>query len=680
MTAITFQVKLPVSNPLKFTRDGSPKNQRASFDQRSYAQVKNATTELGIYQQLYENADPCKFEFFTNFPSSRVRILDCDGEEVGDILFPGVEVEYRNKVYRADCKIASINGKLFIYFDEGVKYTDEDFTIEGDAYVLTGKLPAIQAVAGDLLTYSLNGVDFSTAPIGSIVWDPDLKAEGYLTDVDLILVEPVDGLVVVDYNQKPVDLYSQSLDFSALPEGVYYVKLEFGTGATFDLMTFTSEPIHIASEHVESLAIDYRHTGIFNKADKWNYVYADGEYNRLRLPADFFKYVPSGEIEEDVNDTGTPRLQQAVPFRELQLEARNIPGWLADKISMVLSHDTKVINGYQWVNDGFGTFETVDRMDIGTYTVNLRQKEDRTLFENEIEGLVEASWDPDLIEDIAFGGDDVDSTFNANVPGLFRFISVPAWITPSQDTFQNGDVITFTIAPNAVLLPRSAVLTAISDDYDGLEAQITIAQAYDTSVVEFIEASDYDVDLLGDAGSEVDVTVNASGPWEAINQSGHAFAFAIDGDTLTISEPTENSDDEDRIGVIRIRLVGNPAVFKDITVTQAPFDGLTNLSPSVILISPGNIDTEQLVDVTAQASCQWQASSAAWGATPGVNILEWLHFDTSVFTGTVIGFAIQCDAKPPYYPGGGASRIATVTFTNINNPSDQVILTIEQTD
>ncbi len=680
MAAIKFIVELPVANPFKFTRDGLTKNQRANFDQRSYGEVINATVMQRNFSQMYETTDFCKFEFYSNFPNSRARIIDCDGAQVGDTLFPGLEVEYRNKVYRSDCKFASIDGKLFIYFESGYKYTDEDFLVTGDSFVLSGRLPAIQATTGDLMTYRIGTGDFATALIVAKVWNPDLQAEGYSTDVDYVLATPVDGVVQIDYNQKPVNLYSQEIDMTGLPDGVYRIKLEFGTGAIFTAMTFTSEPLDIREEHPNTLAMEYRHTGTFNRADRWSYVYADGEYNTLRMPIDFYKFVPSGEVDLDTNDTGIPRMQRAVPFREIIFEALNITSWLADKLNVVFAHDTKVINGYNWENENFGNFELVEQTDIGSYRINLRQKEDRTKYSNEADGNVEAFFDPDEIEDIAFGGDDVQSTFNANVPGLFRFASIPSWIHPDMEEFQNGDVITFTIDANAPLVGRSATLIAVSDDYDGLTASILIQQAYDESVPEFIEVATTLI-LPGDAGANQDLAVNSSSTWEAINQSGHAFVTDdSDQAAVNISEPTENDGEVARVGVVRVRLVSNPAVFKDINVTQNPFDGLTGLSPALILVTAGGENSVETVEVQAQGTCQWQATSPQWGEIEGENILLWLHFDTAVQTGPAAAFEIRIDAKPPYYPPDGEPRVGTVTFFNVNNPSDAVTLTITQND
>ena len=56
-----------------------------------------------------------------------------------------------------------------------------------------------------------------------------------------------------------------------------------------------------------------------------------------------------------------------------------MPSWLADKVQMALAHDHE---DHQWLSEweveNFGQFETLDRIDLGTYVIVLRQKDDRT--------------------------------------------------------------------------------------------------------------------------------------------------------------------------------------------------------------------------------------------------------------------------------------------------------------
>lgn len=218
MATINLLVEIPVANPFKFILDGANSDERADFDQRRYSNVKNASVEpLGDFSQPVEKADPYQVQFYSNFPLNKVTIVDCDDNVYGAPMFPSVAVQYRNKKYRSACKLTSINDKLFIYFLEGLEYSDEDFLVPGNLVALNGVTPNINAIAGDVVRLSLNGgADFIATTIDEIVWSPELRAEGYLTDLDYTLLNPIDGLVEITYDEKPANLLSQVIDFSAL--------------------------------------------------------------------------------------------------------------------------------------------------------------------------------------------------------------------------------------------------------------------------------------------------------------------------------------------------------------------------------------------------------------------------------------------------------------------------------
>ena len=70
---ITLIIEDAVANPIKFTLDSEPSDVRANFDQRRYAQVKNATVDdEKHYEQKFEKTDVIRIEFYSNFPLNRV--------------------------------------------------------------------------------------------------------------------------------------------------------------------------------------------------------------------------------------------------------------------------------------------------------------------------------------------------------------------------------------------------------------------------------------------------------------------------------------------------------------------------------------------------------------------------------------------------------------------------------
>jgi len=663
---LNFIIEDATANPIKFTLDNSPVDQRANFDQRRYRQTHNTTVDPDkVYKQLFEKTDPIRIQFYSNFPVNRCKIVDCHDTVYGAIMIPSIAVNYRNKIFRSGCKFSSIDGKMFIYFDQNLTYEDEDFTIAGDLIAYNGRLPNINAVPGDLIRYSLDGITFQDGTITEIRWNPSLQCEGYLTDVDVTLVEPIDGFVEIMYDEKPANLWTQLISLAGLDPGTYFIRREHGL-SSYDV-SFTSEPIQVAEYYEDTLAIEYRHVGTYNRPDIWNYQYLFDWKNIIRIPAAFYKFTPAGEIELDVNDNGIPRILRAVPFRQLEISFYNMPSWLADKLQMALAHDIKIINGYEWEVENFGQFELVDRLDLGTFTVVLRQKNDRSKKTDEFTYSITAEFVPPA-HAIPFGGVSVESEFLTNTGGTFHFLTLPSWITPDKSTFVNGDFISFTIAANAMLFDRSAILTAVCDAIDGLTAEISFAQNHDTTPpAEYLSVNTNSVTLSHPAGSNASVLVAASSGWETSNLSGFAFGAVIVGDyeSLTISAPSLNNTGANRVGVIRVSLISNPTVFQDITVTQTPQPP----PPPQLLASlptewnaPNRYGTRNFM-ITTEPGCKWQVYTSH----------TWIHCSTVIHTGNFT-INVQIDAAE----FDDVPREGSVTCVNILDPYNTIVIPITE--
>lgn len=668
---LEFIIEDAVSNPIKFTRDDNNVDQRANFDQRRYSQTKNATVDEGkTYNQKFENADIVRIEFFSNLPQNKVLIVDCDDNVYGAEMFPTVAVAYRNKFYRSTCKVSSIDGKVFIYFSDTIVYLDEDFTEQGAFAAFDGALPNIKAVAGDPVRYSIDGgVTFVSGLITEIRWNPDLQAEGYLIDAAINLINPVDGLVEINYDEKPANLYSQLLPLAGLAPGKYFVRRLHGV-TTYDY-SFTSEPLEIAPYHGATLALEYRHNGTYNRADLWNYVYLSDWKNVLRIPADFYKFAPAGEIDVDINDNGTPRMLRARPYRQIQINFLNMPSWLADKVQMALSHDVKMVNGYEYEVENFGQFELIDRLDLGTYTVELRQKNDRTKKIDTIVYSIDAYFEPPEVNSVSPVGGLLGPTFRTNSLAVFHFVSVPPGVLVDKETFVDGEVVTFSVSGNPSTIARSFTFLAVTDSFDGLSATFIINQLGAAPPPEFLDVDDNAV-LFDHAGSQTQiVNVNSSGDYN-ISITG-AFIFEAEkmpGDItkVRIMSPTANAGTTDRVGVVRLTLQSNAAIFQDINVTQTappppPPDVMLSVSPTEIGV-PANGGSRNVNVVTANPTDQWQAfSSAAWIVVSGA-------IQTGSKTFNIVIKKTDITTVTP--------RSGSVTFANILKPSDTLLVDIEQ--
>jgi hypothetical protein len=675
MAVIDFIVEIPTSNAIKLTLDGSVANNRGNVDDIRYYEGDHATLQQRAFLQPFEKTDPLRLQYYTNFLLARIRIVDCDDNEYGSAQVPTLAITYRGKKYRSAAKFASLEGKLFIYFQEGLEYEDEDFIVPGDLVNWSGRLPNIRAQVGDELRYKI-GVDFEGAVVEELRWNPALQAEGFLTDIDSAIVNPIDGLVEITYNEKDGNLYQRLISLASIIEdGIYYIKLEFGI-TDYTAAVYTSEPLDIRTLHEDSLALKYWHEGEFDLADLWGYVYLSDWFNLIRLPATFFQFRTAGEIEADVNDGNIPRMLRAAAFREMLFRAINIPSWLADKLQLVFGHDHKELNEYEWENENFGTYELInDRIDLGNYEIALRQVDDRTTYKKGFQQTLTATFTPPSFSAIPFAGDEVSALFNTNSGVPFRFIDLPDWITPDKETFVDGETVTFTIAANAPLFERMATLTAISDYYLGsIQATISFAQLYDTSTPpppEFIEVDDETVLLGYPAGSNVQLAVSASGDYTITPSGAHTFAAVKEngGINLRVSESTANFSLSNRTGTIRLALVSNPAVFVDIAVTQEfrPNQMLT-ASPSVEQTIGETGDTFVIDITTLEATTQWQA--VAVDPDSGY----YLHFDAGLKTGSQ-SFVVVADGRPFYIPYG---RELQIRFVNIFNTSDYVSFTVQQ--
>jgi len=666
---LEFIIEDAVANPIKFTLDSEPTGVRANFDQRRYAQTKHATVDDGkTYKQKFEKTDPIRIQFYSNFPQNRVRIVDCHDTPYGPDMFPSVAVDYRNKFYRSTCMFSSIEDKLFIYFSDTQEYTDEDFTVPGELISYEGRLPNINAMPGDLVRYSYDGVNFAAGEITEIRWNPTLQAEGYLIDQDVTLINPVQGLVEIAYDEKEANLYTQLISLAALVPGTYFIRREHGI-ALYDV-SFTSEPLAVAEVHEETLALEYRHNGTYNREDLWNYVYLFDWTNIVRIPADFYKFAPAGEVDVDISDRGIPRMLRAIPYRQVEISFYNMPSWLADKVQMALSHDVKIINGYEWEIENFGNFETIDRLDLGTYVVSLRQKNDRAKKTDSFTIDLLAYFEPPAVSSVSPVGALLGPTFRTNTLGVFHFVSIPPGISVDKETFIDGEVVSFSVSGNPSTIPRSFTFLAVSDSLDGLTATFTINQLGAAPPAEYLDVSSYEVTLPQPSGSNQLLDVSSSGDWNISTPSGFAFTAAKESGftKIRITAPSANPGPTARVGVVRLTLQSNPAIFKDINVTQSappppPPDVMLSVSPDWIAV-PGHGGSRNVNVVTANPTDQWQA----------VPSHSWIIVNGSIQTGSkTFNIFVNGASMETIFP-----RYGVVTFVNIFNADDTLIVNVEQ--
>src|SRR5690606_5070467 len=262
-----FIIEFPVANAVKFTRDDRNTDRRASFDQQRFADAVHMGMMERDFYQPFEQQDPLRPQFYTNFPISKLSVIDCFTWNTVASYNPTIAKQFTRKYYRADAKFVSVGGKLFIYFDTGNEYSDEDFEVPTIAANHEGRLPGqlVDRVGnGSVVRFNVGGTGEQFSFVDSVIWVPELQAEGFLTDKDYAINSPVDGVVEVRYNERDADLYSVPVDLSTL-EGIFVLRMEFGittTGGNLNtVVSYSSEPIDVQEFHQKSLAIGYRHEG-----------------------------------------------------------------------------------------------------------------------------------------------------------------------------------------------------------------------------------------------------------------------------------------------------------------------------------------------------------------------------------------------------------------------------------
>jgi hypothetical protein len=664
-----FYVDFPVANPLRFTRRGVTNNHRANFDQIRYAEAEHAGTQKKMYAQLFENTDPLRPQFFTNFPKKKIEITKYNENGTSEIVQTYTTVNtartYRNLKYRSACNFSSIDGKLFIYFTSNVEYLDSDFSIQGDLVEHDGRRPNINALEGDSVSFKFDTVgDWLSSVIidpSDTSWNKELKAEGYIVDYDINLLEPVTGLVEITYDEKEVDLFYKEISLSGYDEGIYTIAISFGL-SSFD-MIFDSEPIYIKEEHKNTLALQYRHNGTYDDEEQHGYLYLSDWVNVLRLPAKHHEMTPSGEVTVYEDDFGNPSATRAVPDRQVTFKAFNIPTWVLDKLNLIFAHDELIINEYQWEKSNFGSADYAERTDfVIKFEIPLKQKGDRRLASTEFESSLTASFTPSSIEEV-YGGGVTNVTFNCSAEEtIFKFQNLPSWITTDVDEFENGDVIEVTIAANAGYIERSYQLVAVSDDIEGLTATIDVEQAFNVAAPGYVDVAETYVDFPSIATS-YPVNVSASSAWSITKLGGASWLTVteVSGTQLSLAV-LSNGTTSSRTETVRVYLDSDATKYKDITVEQ-----YASSSALSINISPTEWELEYLPDVLslsviAPSSLTHQAKSNN----------SWLTIDTTLKTGN----ATRSVSASKWT--GKAARMGSVTVFSTDNPTNQKTLLVTQ--
>lgn len=667
MASTTATAKMIVANPLRLVRQFAVQNgRRKNFDDMPFNGVNHAALVEQKYNQPWTIYDSCVVQFLSNFETHEAGIYNCQEELVSDLTgLISKHKAYRNLKYRASCKGTSLAGFLFVFFDEGVTYEDEDFTTTVDEYNYGGSLPEsdfglLNVQVGDVVRVKIDvlHLQFETAVVTEIAYNPEHKAMGYKLDIPVDM-EPEDGLIEIIYNHKEHDLYAIPVSFSLDP-GRYFLRLTCNLGGASEI--FETETLLVEEDSEKSVLLEYMHTGIYDREDAFGFVYDDLNKIRLSLTR-FYQLDPSGDIEVFEADTGIPTQLRSVPFRKIRMQMTAIPNWLADKLNVILSHDTLQYSGYQYAIEEYGSSEHIEGNDTQNYEIVLRQVSNR--LEIESEGVSEelmASFTPDTAGIPALGTPGNNHTLSSNITGIFEVVAKPDWVNVSVDTLSNGELLTISISENTALTSRSGTVTYRSLEFPALEASIAVTQEAaepDEPAVDYLFVNPNALSFDG-GGETKTIGVNASGTYTILISSG--FTYEKISETEIEVTALLNDSGSTLTGSITFILDDDNNITAQVDLSQEAIAAVNSATPGIVnkSVAAGSVT----VEIDADPGCQWQVIKSSG--------ISWFSVSQTSGTGSD---DIRLIFESNY---GGGQRTATITIRNINNTSNFITVGVVQ--
>ncbi len=306
------------------------------------------------FHQQWLTSDVTRIQWRSNYTNHTARLMRADNT-VAATLFPGKITSYLDKpVTNSALLVAGGAGFTQVYFTEGLPYyyeVGQDITISGTpsmngTYTIQDILPGTSGALG--YTVLLLAVAFVGTP-------------------------PVVATIATVYSVENWEVWELQMNWSAYAAGKYYLTIS-GTDLQFDPFSARSEPIELATEHPDTLLLEY-----VNKDNAFLMDYTTGIVNKLRISARVGLPRNAGQIvgmEDSVRRY--IKLNEYVT-RIHDFEVWDVPFYLMEKIQIALAHDTVTINGI--------AFATEEKMEVQDFesevTMHGKAKIRKIEFENE---------------------------------------------------------------------------------------------------------------------------------------------------------------------------------------------------------------------------------------------------------------------------------------------------------
>lgn len=671
---IISQIKFPRANPVKMCKVYDPQGELMNIDDQRFGDIIVPGGLAQRFDQKWRITDTNIIQFYSTFLGHTAEVLNCeeaqkfyDGESYTAAKSLTVDQikEYRNKFYRSDCRVVTVGDKIAVFFEDGYEYENSAFTELGDEFILNGALPSLTFPSTNLVGASVR-VNIQYGPStesgfleANIIEISHIEGkECLILSLEIETIE-VPGQIEILYNEKELDLYGFGMDWSGLSEGRYLIGFKALSGA--NEVRFLSEHQYVDLVRPENTElIKYWSTGEYREPDELGYLYEDGYLNKIRIDGTFTYMEVGGETEVYEDDRGINTDVRSVEFTQIRLSGDHLPGYMLRILSSILSHDFKEIREYRWEKSDFGSNEEIELTDFSNFEITLRQVDDvRFQKAATFSEIVSAEFDPDVLNMDENGTIGNNHTLVTNAQNTFELLSKPSWVNVSENELTNGEITVLSASENTDTTERSGTVIYRAINLPTLTAEIEVTQDAEEVVDSLVTSPADNSELIfNPSGSQIDITVNSSGPY-AFGHVGLGFAVAqISANVLRVTA-LSNPTGVVKSGTLEVYLISDGTKRSDFVLTQEPLPFIESVSPeNMSFLASGGSRT---LEITSEVGCNWQITSS----------VTWLSFSSSG-TGSAVRTIIALQNN------GTSARYATLTIQNTSIPSNNFTVVVSQ--
>lgn len=226
-----------------------------------------------------------------------------------------------------------------------------------------------------------NKADTTLLQITSTITPQDLQVYNFdgitvaLTKTWTLKATPTLGVMV----------YECLVDFSTLPDGIYYLYLK---GQLLNnIFSFISEPINLRTNHPNTLLFTY-----YNSYNDFDTFFTTNYKASFRCEAGIMDFSPERERAAYVDEIHDVKTLSAIPYRLYKLYIGEAPGvapWVLDLMNRIFACNHVEINGKQYETNEGSKWETTRSKGYPLYGGSIEILEAKNTYSNQIaSGLI----------------------------------------------------------------------------------------------------------------------------------------------------------------------------------------------------------------------------------------------------------------------------------------------------